>query len=133
MRRLAFSLAIAVLCLQAQARDNDAWELTPPEVRKWFRDLMQPDNPNISCCGEADASYADSFEVSKDGEYVAIITDPRDVPDRPTIRPGTKITVPNNKLKYDKGNPTGHGVIFVKYDEETESFAVYCYVVPGGV
>ena len=34
---------------------------------------MQPDNPHMSCCGEADAFEADSFEVSGD-EYVAIST-----------------------------------------------------------
>lgn len=131
--RTAMILAAAMLCLPASARDNDAWEANPPEVREWFQGLMQPDNPRVSCCGEADAYYADSFEVSKDGEYVAIITDTRDIPNRPTIKPGTKIVVPNYKLKYDQGNPTGHGVIFVRYDEEKDSFTVYCYVVPGGV
>lgn len=30
----------------------------------------------LSCCGEADAHWADSFEV-EDGRYVAIITDER--------------------------------------------------------
>lgn len=93
---------------------------------------MQPDNPNISCCGESDAYHADSFEIDGD-KYVAIITDTRDVPGRPPIKPGTKIVVPNQKLKYDAGNPTGHGVIFVRYDSDEETFSVLCYVVPGGV
>ena len=35
---------------------------------------MQPDNPAVSCCGEADAFEADTFEVEGD-HYVAIITD----------------------------------------------------------
>lgn len=130
--RTAIIIAAAMLCLPASARQNDEWEATAPEVRQWYRGLMQPDNPNISCCGEADAYHADSFEIDGD-KYVAIITDTRDVKDRPTIKPGTKIVVPNNKLKYDQGNPTGHGVIFVKWDDETESFTVYCFVVPGGV
>lgn len=132
---MRYFLAILLLCLgtSAVARDNDAWEANPPEVRQWYQELMQPDNPNISCCGESDAYHADSFEVTKVGEYVAIITDTRDVPGRPTITSGTKIVVPNNKLKYDQGNPTGHGVIFVKYDEEADAFTVYCYIVPGGV
>lgn len=111
----------------ARPRDNDAWEANPPEVRAWYRGLMQPDNPPISCCGEADAYWADSFEV-KDDQYVAIITDTRDVPNRPTIAPGTRVVVPNRKLKYDQGNPTGHGVIFL-----SGNLDVYCYVVPGGV
>lgn len=131
--RIAMILAAAMLCLPASARQNDEWEATTPEVRQWFRGLMQPDNPNISCCGEADAYYADSFQMAPGGEYVAIITDTRDVPNRPFIKPGTKIVVPHHKLKYDEGNPTGHGVIFVKYDEEADAFTVYCYVAPGGV
>ena len=65
-----------------------------------------------------------------DGKYVAIITDTRDDKQtgRPHIPPGTKVVVPNHKLKYDRGNPTGHGVIFVN-----TTLDVYCYIVPGGV
>ena len=39
-----------------------------------------------------------------------------------------KIPVPNNKIKLDEGNPTGHGIIFIGVQGQ-----VYCYVVPGGV
>ncbi len=93
---------------------------------------MMPDNPGMSCCGEADAYWADSFEVSKDGEYVAIITDPR--PDEPLKRPhkdiGTRVVVPNPKLvdATKQQNPTGHGIIFLSNNN-----IVYCYVAPGGV
>ena len=39
---------------------------------------------------------------------VAIITDGKgEIPN------GTKIPVPNNKIKWDEGNPTGHGIIFI--------------------
>ena len=34
---------------------------------------MQPDNKATSCCGEADAYEADSFEVEGD-HYIAIVT-----------------------------------------------------------
>lgn len=113
----------------AQPRENEAWEANPPEVRKWYQGLMQPDNFNVSCCGEADAYWADSFEVKGD-QYVAIITDTRDDAPlgRPHIEPGTKIVIPNHKLKYDAGNPTGHGVIFMD-----SGLTVYCYIVPGGI
>jgi hypothetical protein len=37
---------------------------------------MQPDNPQISCCGETDAFEADTFEVEGD-HYVAVIIDAR--------------------------------------------------------
>jgi hypothetical protein len=115
-----------------------------------------------SCCGEADAYWADSFEVDKKtGNWVAIITDTR--PDeerkRKHIPPGTRIVVPKWKLygqsdpdnptvrKFNPGNPTGHGIIFInptvadriaigeKPDEndEIDGFkVVYCYVQPGG-
>jgi hypothetical protein len=120
---------LILLTTAAIARESDTWEANPPEVRKWFQGLMQPDNPSISCCGEADAYWADNFEVQGD-QYIAIITDTReDAPlGRPHIAPGTRVAVPNHKLKYDAGNPTGHGVIFMN-----TIGTVYCYVVPGGV
>ena len=68
----------------AAARDNGQWEATPQEVRDWYRNLKQPDHPRVSCCGEADAYWADSFVV-EDGKTIAIITDTRD--DAPLKRP----------------------------------------------
>ncbi|MGZ3352211.1 MAG: hypothetical protein ACXU89_25095, partial [Xanthobacteraceae bacterium] len=63
-----------------------------------------------------------SFEVRGD-EYVAIIADGKGV-----IPKGTRISVPNQKLKWDEGNPTGHGIIFIGSNSQ-----VFCYVTPGGV
>ena len=91
----------------ALARDSGQWAGSPAAVRQWFQSLMQPDNPSLSCCGEADAFEADTFEVEGD-HYIAIITDGKGV-----IANGTRITVPNAKMKWDKGNPTGHGIIFI--------------------
>jgi hypothetical protein len=107
---------------QATARDNGQWGDQPAYLRQWFQKLMQPDNPVMSCCGEADAFEADSFEVRGD-QYVAIITNGKGM-----IPEGTKIPVPNTKMKWDEGNPTGHGIIFIG-----NSGQVYCYVAPGGV
>ena len=115
-------LALGALTLPAAARDNGQWENQPTHLRQWFQRLMQPDNPVMSCCGEADAFEADSFEV-QDDQYVAIITNGKGV-----IPEGTKIPVPNNKLKWDDGNPTGHGIIFIG-----NAGQVYCYVTPGGI
>jgi hypothetical protein len=115
----------------ALARDNGQWDATDADVRSWYQTLMQPDFPKTSCCGEADAYWADSFEVGPNGEWVAIITD-----DRPNVGPlqyrpprpvGQRVLVPNHKLKYDAGNPTGHGVIFIGSQDQ-----VFCYVTPGG-
>ena len=66
-------VALVTLTLPAAARDNGQWENQPVYLRQWFQKLMQPDNPVMSCCGEADAFEADSFEV-RDNQYVAIIT-----------------------------------------------------------
>ncbi len=102
-------------------RDDGQWAQQPESVRKWFRELMQPDYPNTSCCGEADAFEADDFEQDGD-RYVAIITDGRGI-----IPNGTRVIVPNYKIKWDKGNPTGHGIIFIGNN------GVLCYVPPSGV
>jgi hypothetical protein len=104
------------------ARDSGQWGDSPAHVRQWFQSLMQPDNPAVSCCGEADAFEADSFEVEAD-HYVAIITDGKGV-----LENGTRIAVPNTKMKWDAGNPTGHGIIFIGSGGQ-----LYCYVAPGGV
>jgi hypothetical protein len=122
------ALVLALGVHFARARDYGQWDRSNPIVQ-WYQKLMQPDNPAVSCCGEADAYWADSFEVDGD-KYVAIITDSRD--DAPLNRPhkdvGTKIIVPNHKIKWNEGNPTGHGVIFLSRNDY-----VFCYVPPGGV
>jgi hypothetical protein len=113
---------ILLLSPAASARDSGQWASEPAPVRQWFQTLMQPDNPTSSCCGEADAYEADSFEVDGD-QYVAMITNGKgDVPE------GSRIAVPNRKIKWDRGNPTGHGIIFIGSFGE-----VLCYVPPGGV
>lgn len=122
--------AVFVLCIiRADARDIGQWEDTDPAISEWFRGLRQPDNPDISCCGKADAYWADKVEVKGDQVY-AIITDERD--DAPLGRRhvpvGTKVLVPASKIKWDRGNPTGHTVIFLAYNGD-----VYCYVQNGGV
>lgn len=94
--------------------------------------LMQPDNPVMSCCGEADAYESDLYETEGD-HYIAIITDERSdtFPNgafRPHIPIGTRIPVPNFKMKWDQGNPTIHGYLFIGSNGQ-----LYCYVAPGGV
>ena len=128
----SFILCLGILgCLgaAANARDLGQWDKQDPEIRQWYQALMQPDVPNASCCGETDAYWADEIHV-KEGKTYAIITDNR--PDEPRGRPhvaiGTEIEIPNNKLKWDKSNPTGHGIVFL-----SRNGYVFCYVQPGGV
>jgi len=118
-----------VLATNAGARDLGQWEGSDPAISQWYKTLMQPDNPAISCCGEADAYWADKVEV-KDGKVYATITDTRD--DKPLgrrhIPPGTVFQIPPHKMKFDRGNPTGHVVIFISLSDQ-----VLCFVQGGGV
>jgi hypothetical protein len=114
--------AVSILTGQVMARDDGQWNDRPASVRQWFQSLMQPDRPEMSCCGEADAFEADTFETDGD-HYVAIITNGRGL-----LPEGIRIPVPNAKMKWDAGNPTGHGIIFIGRNKQ-----VYCYVAPGGV
>jgi hypothetical protein len=114
-------IAMAAGVVAVKARDAGQWADVPENVRQWFESLKQPDHPRVSCCGEADAFEADSFEAEGD-HYVAIITNGKGL-----IRDGTRIPVPNQKMKSDAGNPTGHGIIFIGPQRQ-----VYCYVTPSG-
>jgi hypothetical protein len=132
MKNLSWFAALfltGLVCSVGQAKDNGQWENTDPEIREWYRTLMQPDNPNVSCCGEADAYWADQIKV-RDGKVYAVITDDRD--DAPLRRPhipvGTEIEIPNEKLKFDRGNPTGHNILFVNTYQH-----VFCFVQSTGI
>ncbi len=120
--RTAAALLLCLVTAAALARPSPQWADEPIAVRQWFQGLMQPDNPYLSCCGEADAFEADLFEMDGD-RYVAIVTDGRGV-----LANGTRITIPDGKMKWDRGNPTGHGIVFIGSQGQ-----VYCYVTPGGV
>lgn len=121
--------ALLVILAPALGRDVGQWKKTDPSIRLWFESLRQPDNPMAPCCGEADAYWADAVEVDGDKVY-AIITDDR--PDAPLGRqhvpPGTRVEVPPHKLKWDRGNPTGHTIIFLGAD-----LRVWCYVQGTGI
>lgn len=125
---VAFLVAIMFIVV-ANAHDDDHGGASDPAIQQWYRGLMQPDNPASSCCGTADAYWADEIHF-RDGKTYATITDDRDDAPlgRPHIENGTVVEIPNHKLKWDKSNPTGHGVVFLS----PQGF-VFCYVQPGGV
>jgi hypothetical protein len=111
-----------------------AHDMEHPEFNEWYESLKQPDNPTTSCCGVADAYWADKLFV-KDGKTYAVITDDRDdaMLGRPHVEIGTEIEVPDTKLKWDRGNPTGHAVIFLGGGGYGGSRYVFCFVQGGGV
>lgn len=126
--------------VKGHAREAGQWEATDPQTRLWYKNLKQPDNKHQSCCGEADAYWADKVWVSPEtGDVFAVITDERpDAPlSRPHIKPGTKILVPPNKNKDTSAdpNPTGHTIIFVRWYAEGSggNWGVLCYLPDGGV
>jgi hypothetical protein len=127
---LVLSSAIGLALVSfAGARDLGQWKDSDPAIRDWYQSLMQPDAPSTSCCGEADAYWADEIHV-RDGRVFATITDDRDdaTLHRPHVDIGTEIEIPDHKLKWDRANPTGHGIVFM-----SRSRFVFCYVQPGGV
>jgi hypothetical protein len=124
-------LLMLVCLLAAPALAHD---MEHPEYNEWYESLKQPDNPTASCCGVADAYWADKLFV-KDGKTYAVVTDDRDdaMLGRPHVDIGTEIEVPDTKLKWDRGNPTGHAVIFLGRGGWGGSPYVFCFVQGGGV
>jgi len=98
------------------------------QCQQWISTVKQPDT-RVSCCGDGDAYIADDFET-RDGKFYAIITGeyPGNAEFSETIRKGSKILIPPNKLNRaaeDGGNPSGHGVVFL-----SASGDVLCYFGP---
>lgn len=129
MRYITITIVALILALmidRAYPRDLGQWANSPDA--EWYRSLMQPDVPTASCCGEADAYFCNNYRMEQ-GKALCTIDDDR--PDEPRHRPhvenGTVIVVPQNKLKWDSGNPTGNGVVFL-----SRNGYVFCYVQPGG-
>lgn len=119
-------LILLLLCGPVMARDNGQWENGDPAVTAWYRELMMPDVPTASCCGEADAYWCDEIHV-RDQKTYCNITDTREIPFRTPVPLGTEIEIPDYKLKWDRGNPTGHAIVFLS----TAGY-VYCFVQGGG-
>lgn len=124
MRTSIGAVVLTLLAGAALARDNGRWADRDPRIRAWYDSLMQPDR-EISCCGKADAYYADTY-VIKNGQLIATITDSRGN----SIPVGTQIVVPPNKINKD-ANIVGHVVIFL--GGRAEAPIVYCFVPGTGV
>lgn len=137
--RIVLAVVLALTAGGAIARDQGQFENSAPERRKWFTEQMMPDEEAsghpASCCGVADAYYADDYET-KDGRFFAIITDDRDdaALKRAHVNVGTRVEIPQNKFNDTRlhgPNPTGHGIVFMRTG--SNFMFVYCYFSPGGV
>lgn len=126
---ILFGVLAALFLGGVKARDLGQWQNSDATVTEWYRSLMQPDVPQASCCGEADAYWCDDVHV-RDGKTYCRITDDR--PDGPRGRPhreiGDEFEIPPHKMTYKAGNPTGHRIIFLSV-----TGYVYCFVDGGGV
>ena len=136
-RRFVWMAILSVVVLLvfigvAFARDLGQWENSDPAIREWFQTLMRPDYPAMPCCGEADGYYADEIHV-RGGKTFATITDDR--PDAPLGRShvpvGTEIEIPDDKLKWDRSNPTGHAIVFLGGGAYARY--VFCFVQGSGI
>ena len=61
---LSYALFIYILMSSSVcARDLGQWENSDPQIKEWYRNLMRPDAPSFSCCGDADAYWCDDISV----------------------------------------------------------------------
>ncbi len=120
-------LGLIIAINLAHAKDLGQWSLVDPEIRNWYESLKQPDNPAVSCCGEADSYFCD--EHAEGDQVYCIIDDDRndETLKREHIDNGTRIDIPPNKLNHDP-NMVGHGVVFLSRNRW-----VYCFIGIGGV
>jgi hypothetical protein len=109
------------------------------ELDQWYANLRQPDQPSVSCCGEGDAYWCDIIHV-RGGRTYCTITDDRD--DRKLKRNhvplGREVFIPDFKLTWKDGNPTGHAIVFMTSNGPTLEGGsarenVFCFVQNGGV
>lgn len=126
-RWLLLAIISIVLLFAASIYPLLAHDEHHPEHTEWYAGLMQPDNPTAPCCGVADAYWCDDY-YAKGGKAFCKITDDRIVKGRPPVPVGTEIEIPERKLKWDRGNPTGHSIVFL-----SSGGAVFCFVQSGGV
>lgn len=128
MRFVSIVLALCI-ATSAFAKDDGQWENADPTIRNWYSGLTQPDNPSASCCGETDAYWCDTIHIRGQKTFCAITDTRDDAPlHRRHIDVGTEFEIPNHKLKWNEGNPTGHAIIFLSKGDY-----VYCFVQGTGI
>jgi hypothetical protein len=119
--------AVLIVIGIANAHDDNHGGVSDPAIRQWYRGLMQPDNPTASCCGEADAYWADEIHVRNGKTYVTITDDRPDAPlGRPALHNNPSIPVCYCASRYSAQEPQvgiswGQGVFRMRQDIDINS------------
>ncbi len=130
LKMFILGAVVGVFLVVAAAIKASAHDHEHPDHNQWYSELRQPDNPHLSCCGEKDAYWCDEY-FAKDGKAFCRVTDDRVIKGRPPVPVGTLIAIPDHKLKHDRGNPTGHAIVFGTM--LGGEFYVYCFVQGTGI
>lgn len=106
------------------------WSLDPTVQRWWNESVVR------ACCSLADGFEADEYESTEGGVWATITDDGSPVcwedDDgtqlcRRALPEQKKFFVPQEKIRYDPKNPTGHGILFLLTNDQ-----VMCYFLPSG-
>ncbi len=81
-----------------------------------------------ACCSDADAVYADDWQIMPDGSVRATVTGggPRNHAWAPI---GKTYEVPADKILREPGNPTGRPLLFIRMGD----LHLYCFALGAGI
>lgn len=119
--------------LVCDAKDMNAGQLE--QCQSWIQAVRQPDNRQVSCCGDGDAYIADEFQTIGGNLFAVVTGDYQPLPGEEyqivrQLKKGDKILIPPNKInkaREDGANPTTHGIVFIS----PGTGEVLCYFFPG--
>jgi hypothetical protein len=97
------------------ARDLGEYEDIPQRIRDWFKALKNPHNGG-NCCDLSDCRRTEAR--TKRHQWRARAPD------------GSWVTIPNERVVHDQGNPTGSPILCA-YEGE-EGWRVICFVPGAG-
>ncbi|HEY5930620.1 MAG TPA: hypothetical protein VIU02_09945 [Burkholderiales bacterium] len=92
----------------------------------WMKTLRQPDFPLKSCCGPGDQYFVREYWPSQTSGIAFAATVPGE-----DGRPDLQVDIPQQKVIWDRVNPTGRGVVFISESEWGR--AVLCFVPGAGL
>jgi hypothetical protein len=128
--KITLGVVVALFTSMAMnARDLGQWDdPANADLKRWYQQLKQPDNPAVLCCGETTLIGADAFETTADGEYIVIITD------RPKRRAVVSTAILARELSFRKTRSNGMRatlwVMNLIFLSRTDN--VFCYLPPLG-